>query len=518
MHMIQHKLKFAAAAVLALGLASCDMNLLPKDGLPTDESLQTVSDLQNWWNGRMANLRNQQGGIFTVVQDLQADQISVTVNQGNHYTGSLSWESCTASDYDRRDVYISYYQALTNINFVFENLGNLEVKEGEKSTYNILLGRHHFYRAYCYANLALRYGTPYNAASAGTDLCVPLLLEFDPVGRPARATNQEVYNQILNVDLAKAKELLAGVKGEPGADEITIDAVTALEARVKLYMSDWSGALAASKSLIDGGNYPLVEPDPQNFVDMWVYDAPAEEILMPFISRPKEEPRWANIYYDAKTDAKRSDGKDGCNYVSYLPFKWVVDMYSDKDLRKPVYFEMQECNIKDNFYNFYVIAKQKGNPNYASTHNDAFTWWGGYVPDGMVRPKIFRIAEQYLIASEAAFKAGQEGTAKEYLNALRISRGLDKVTASGSSLYQAIKDERTRELAFEGFRLWDLRRWGEGVKRHDPQVPADGSTSHLRPGIFEYEYQPGDFHFVWPITANDINTNENIKNQQNPGW
>ena len=39
--------------------------------------------------------------------------------------------------------------------------------------------------------LAIRYGTRYNA-SAGTDLCVPLVLEYSLTDRPSRATNASI--------------------------------------------------------------------------------------------------------------------------------------------------------------------------------------------------------------------------------------------------------------------------------------------------------------------------------------
>lgn len=42
-----------------------------------------------------------------------------------------------------------------------------------------------------------------------------------------------------------------------------------LEARIKLHMADWQGALTAAKKLIDGGKYPLVAPTQENFVQMW---------------------------------------------------------------------------------------------------------------------------------------------------------------------------------------------------------------------------------------------------------
>lgn len=508
------------ASILALVLAlsgGCDMVRMPKGSMPSENALESTSDLINWKNAQMVRLRDMQGGIYTIVQDLQADQITVTSQQSNHYSGSIAWNTVTTGDYDRADVYIGYYQALDNANYVLTRADKITPTKGKEAAHNEALGTFHFMRAFCYANLALRYGTPYKAESAKTDLCVPLYLASEHLARPGRATNEQVYNQILNVDLPKARELLKGIDGKPMSEDITLDACDALEARIRLYMSDWSGALASAKKLIESGRYPLVKPEQKSFVDMWLHDTSTEVILTSFVSRP-DETTWMNPYFGASTDANRKDKSKGVNKPSYLPAQWVVDMYGDNDLRKNVYFEKQECNIKDNFYDFWVISKWKGNPKYTTTPNPAFTFWGGYLPNSMHKPQHFRIAEQYLIAAEAAFKSGDEAAAKQYLNTLRKSRGLSDVTASSSALFEEIKNERTRELAFEGFRLWDLRRWNMPVKRHDPQLAPGGTTDHLRPGIFEAEYKAGDFRFVWPIPANDINTNESVKSQQNPGW
>lgn len=508
----------ALFGILIALATSCDIERKPKDAIDVDDSIVTASDMRFWQNGFMARLRGQQGSLYTMVQDLQADQLTTTVTEGNHYSGSTSWERVNADDYDRRDVYISYYQAIVNLNTVLSTAETLEAEPGREAEFDILRGRMHFYRAYCYANLALRYGTPYKAATASTDLCVPLVLKYEPKGRPSRATNAEVYAQILDKDLAEAKKLLAKVKGTKMADEITLDAALALEARTRLYMGDWANAYKVATDLINSGTYPLVAPTEENFKNMWLSDNSTEEILQLFVSRP-DETLTINTYFGAVTDALRPDDSKGVNNPSYIPTMKIINLYQDGDLRKNVYFEQQVCNFQDVFHNLYVVSKRKGNPVYAATQNKNFTFWGGYLPNGMHKPKVFRIAEQYLIAAEAAYQLKDETNARKYLNALRESRGLDMVDASGATLYKEIKDERTRELAFEGFRLWDLRRWGDPMERIDPQTDSEGDAATINaPGKYDVKYPATDYRFVWPIPANDINTNPNVAKQQNPGW
>lgn len=85
-------------------------------------------------------------------------------------------------------------------------------------------------------------------------------------------------------------------------------------------------------------------------------------------------------------------------------------------------------------------------------------------------------------------------------------------------LYIQIKNERARELAYEGFRLWDLRRWKQGVKKRTFQgrenyykVPAA-----FYAGGYKVDIQPDNYMFVWPLPKNETLINTNLL--PNPGW
>ena len=133
------------------------------------------------------------------------------------------------------------------------------------------------------------------------------------------------------------------------------------------------------------------------------------------------------------------------------------------------------------------------------------------------KPKIFRIAEMYLINAEAAAQiSGSEATALSSLNAIRTARGLTALTGlTGTNLLNAVKEERTRELMFEGNRIDDLKRWKLGFERKTPQninIIVTGADYNQK------VVAAGDNKFVWGIPTNDITTNPAIANQQNPGW
>lgn len=74
--------------------------------------------------------------------------------------------------------------------------------------------------------------------------------------------------------------------------------------------------------------------------------------------------------------------------------------------------------------------------------------------------RLIRYADVLLMLAEAHHFNGDEAAAKVALNKVRVRAGLPVVTASGDALFDAIVTERQLELAFEGFRYFDLVRWG----------------------------------------------------------
>ncbi|RKW11806.1 MAG: RagB/SusD family nutrient uptake outer membrane protein, partial [Capnocytophaga sp.] len=84
---------------------------------------------------------------------------------------------------------------------------------------------------------------------------------------------------------------------------------------------------------------------------------------------------------------------------------------------------------------------------------------------------VIRYEEVLLNAIEALLHNGDDDTALTLYNELRAQRGFTE-EADAISLDE-LKKERVRELLGEGFRYWDLLRWGDTV----PQGNIDGSFS-----------------------------------------
>jgi tetratricopeptide (TPR) repeat protein len=74
--------------------------------------------------------------------------------------------------------------------------------------------------------------------------------------------------------------------------------------------------------------------------------------------------------------------------------------------------------------------------------------------------RMIRYADVLLMAAEAYNKSGDDGKALGYLNEVRKRAKLSDATESGAALFDKIVAERQLELAFEGVRFQDLKRWG----------------------------------------------------------
>lgn len=492
-------LKIMSLAVVILAtVSSCNLSKFPYDSIETSQAFSSVKDATTLDNGLYALLRSRVYGLFTYSTDVQADLLNATLDYGNRNGFPHKWTSFLADDYTIRDTWYPYYYALANVNNFLNNVDKITV--GPKDDATLIpkyKGEAYLMRAYYYHQLVLRWAKAYDPTSATTDPGVPLILTFDITLMPKRNTVAEVYTQIM-ADIALARTNLAAVAGAQNSTKLTKDCVTALEARVALCMQNWTLAANDANALITSGKYPLVTTAAA-MTSMWVNDVSTETIFQPFASAPSELPN-TNSIYQGFVPAK--------NYYTpdFLPEQWVIDQYSATDLRKNVYLAQKTVFIQGISYpNIWIVSKYSGNPALftAATTNYA------------QKPKVFRIAEMYLVSAEAAAKTpATEAAALATLNVLRVARGIPALTGlTGTVLMSAIQDERGRELFCEGFRLDDLKRWKMGFTRQPAQnvnlinVGADFNLKTVT---------ATDPKFVWGIPSNDLSTNPNMA--QNPGW
>ncbi|HEY9559247.1 MAG TPA: RagB/SusD family nutrient uptake outer membrane protein [Anseongella sp.] len=147
---------------------------------------------------------------------------------------------------------------------------------------------------------------------------------------------------------------------------------------------------------------------------------------------------------------------------------------------------------------------------------------------------VIRLADLYLLYAEALNEAQGPGSeALDYIDRVRTRAGLEGVAESWSAysnnptkytnkegLREIIHRERLIELAFEGHRLWDLRRWKEAVEELNKPITGWDLQQSTPEGyyretlIFNQTYSLKDY--LWPLNENVLLTNTKLS--QNPGW
>lgn len=78
-------------------------------------------------------------------------------------------------------------------------------------------------------------------------------------------------------------------------------------------------------------------------------------------------------------------------------------------------------------------------------------------------------------------------------------------------VFKRIDHERAIELACEGHRFGDLKRWGLCEERLN-------FTYDDILGMDRYVRVFVERDYLWPIPAVEFERNENLEGQQNPGW
>lgn len=147
---------------------------------------------------------------------------------------------------------------------------------------------------------------------------------------------------------------------------------------------------------------------------------------------------------------------------------------------------------------------------------------------------IIRLADLYLLYAEALNECNSVPTAEtyEYIDKVRARAGLKGVVESWSKsilptkpstqegLREIIHQERLIELACEGQRFNDLRRWREALAYLNQPVQGwnyQGETAEDYYQVMTYHTRKFTLKdYLWPIKTNSIIINKNL--EQNPGW
>lgn len=189
---------------------------------------------------------------------------------------------------------------------------------------------------------------------------------------------------------------------------------------------------------------------------------------------------------------------------------------------------------------FVLHSAGGGSPNEANGYmrNNNGNWttyfWRKFVPeydlDGSITNRahtpfefpLIRLGDIILMLSEAYNETGQLDKAITEFNKIRQRESVNMpVLNNGSSwmqvtskdeMTQRIRKERAIELACEGHRFSDLRRWGVAK-----EMLSDRPARSIY-GNVQYTHKFEDRDMLWPIPGVEIERNPNLEGHQNPGW
>lgn len=543
-----------SALILAVSLIgiSCKKTLQEKNpsGI-TDESLFTTPQgfetlvnasysFTRWWYGKQEGYSIGETGTDLWAAgsaDGYPDLTRYLNLQSNNAAVEMEWRN--------------FYAAINLINTGIERIGEAGLTPAIQTTRTAEL---RFLRAFYNWHIVETWG----------DVVLNTASTQGIVTTAQRSSVESFYESIFS-DLSYAIENLPNTTGDWG--RAVKPAAEAMMARVCLTRGRNAEALEYAKKVIDNYNYALVA----KYADLWKMENNRnsevvwavtysnnfslndrrDDILYPGGSTRGGHN--GHLLFTMKYDDQPGMVRDIVNgrpFNRYMPTRYLLDLYNDTlDARyngsfKSVWFCNQTSasqrptgmNVKDTavYCTKYEIEDAVEATKVYRTYDRSKV----YNTDGSIKNRlqyvslskfddptrpdvqqeqsgrdayVFRLAEMYLIAAEAAFNSGNVPEAVTNLNEIRRRAALPghetdmEIDAADVNL-DFILDERARELAGEQLRWFDLKRTGkliEKVKAHNPDA-----AQYIQP-----------FHTVRPIPQSQIDavTNKN-EFKQNTGY
>ena len=481
---------------MAFASVGC-LDKVPGSAIPQDQAMQTFDDAEQTVTGIYSLFKSGAlySGLLTILPDLQADFVYAVDGYSNTYGDIWQWK-IRSTNSEIEAVYASLYQVISNCNFYLDKIEGVmaaTTDDTKLQTLDIYTGEVYAIRALCYSELIKCYCKAYDPATAKDELGVVVrTTTIDPQPLP-RASLYDSYQQVLE-DLAAAERLLDEDNDAYSSAFITRAMAYALHARVALYMQDWQSAIHYATELIDSNNFALssavtVYTDGMTFFDyMWNYDVATEIIWRIGFTTTSYGGALGQQFLGFNNDYTYY-------YPDYVPAEWVLNLYSDSDMRYGSYFYTLPTGYNHGLQ-WPLLVKYYGNQDFI---NNAYIYH-------VVMPKPFRLAEQYLIRAEAYCRQATPNysAASKDLSTLRAARisGGGSVSLTADNFIDQIADERVRELYMEGFRLHDIKRWGNLYRKGEGFARTPQSNS-LSEGS-SLTIKADNPLFVWPIPKHEL--------------
>lgn len=471
------------ALFLMIIISSCKksfLDLKPYDQVPIEAAITDETEMATALNGAYYSLHtdhrsdpdNDGSNLFDrtlpLIGDLLADNVAIVVDNSNRYTDVFNYSYLNTNSW-AKDTWSAGYSSILS----FNNIINANIPVTPNSSQ--LKGEALTLRALVYFYLVRLYAKPYteNPDAPG----IPLVLTYDPTLKPARSKVSEVYAQILK-DLTDAFDMMTNTS--KNSSYVTKYVARALEAKVALTKGDWAAAKTAAQDVVDNGGYSL---------------APASQYIA-YWNNPTPVSNKLETIFEVSNDGVNNNGNnslayfyDPAGYGDVFAVDALYNLYSATDIRKMLITPGDKSGQPIN-----IVLK------YPNASN----------PDDKDDDKILRYSDILLILTEADARTGDETNSRLRLNEVAQQRdpSFGGYTSTGQTLIDNIIQERSKELAFEGDRYWDLERLNLDVVRMNLNNNYPSNTPLTLPA--------GNEKRIWPIPQAEIDANPNI--EQNAGY
>jgi hypothetical protein len=441
--------KYILMVWLALAGTSCSDLLEPNSEteILTSEAIVDRQSAVSAVNGLYSALQSQElyGSDFILANECAANNARDGAFQV--FWAELASAVIPTSNSHLEFNWIDFYLAVNAANTVLSEVPKLEdVSDSEKAEF---MGTAYFVRGMVFFDLLRRYGEFDESASA-FGIPMPLDPPLSPV-ETARSTVAQSYAQIES-DLTEAFELLQDHGNPYYASSM---AAKALLARVYLHKKDWDNAFKYADEVIETGGYVLLAD-------------------------------YNNVY--------RNEGSEEAifelNFTLQDPSGWSEWLTVSPG----------EVLMDSSLYNSFENTDSR-QALFGPINNTLRCLKYGSSPDQEDGNSILiRLAEMYLIRSEALANTDGANAGNDELNVIRTRAGLGEYDADAfaslDDYYDALLEERRHEFAFEGGHYWfDLARTGR---------------------VSEVRNVP-EFRRIFPIPQREINITDDVL-VQNPGY
>ncbi len=526
--------------LLCVGILSqsCkELDLAPLDR-PSDLTFwQTKEDAVNAVNACYSDLYNAETLIFS---ESLTDNSYTKSNNGN-LVRDVANGNYDASHPLMQQVWAARYAGIRRCNLVLENIDRVAALD--QSLRDRLRAEARFIRAFHYFILVNHFG--------GVPL-VESIVSIDEAKDVVRSPRETIVDFIYQeLDLAYRDLPVNTAYAANEAGRITKGAALALKARMHLYDGDWGEVVTATETLMNGSEAGAYALFPSYAGLFKMENENNREVILDVQFLPIR--RTHNIQYFLIPPTEGG-------YAAISPSQELVDSYitangkaidetgSEYDENDP--YQNRDPRLKATIvYDGYPWARADGSIFTIDTREGSGPNSIGYSsntsPTGYYVAKYFdptaqnlvnsglnliliRYADILLMNAEAKNEVGQfnQETWDKTIRSLRSRAGFTDPNAleyagtlSQSELRDIIRRERRTELAMEGLRLYDIRRWqiaDEVLNGWLHGIKTDNSAEDNGYERVDFRrFDPGR-HYLWPIPQSEIERVNNL--EQNSNW